>query len=323
MLTQIIWAVGVFLQFLLLLRGVQAKWQRRFPLFYSYNLFVFLEDVSLFALYQWFPRRYAPAYWICEFVAVVLGSLVLFEVYRVALRPYPGTARMARNLLGFVFALTSAKALVNHSYGAVWWPARDAAELERNLRTVQAFAVLALVIVILVYAIPRGRHLKGILAGYGLLVANSVVQLSLLSHLGSSFQSVLVYIQPFTYDIVLCIWTAALWSAEAERSDLPDDSREASGDHAMLVLRAKQALQSVRHGLPGTDRRLRLLAATEILVLLANRPAPLGSLSNYHAAMIGTFSFSERRSSLNVTGISFKKNHPVPSTNCFFKSAGR
>jgi hypothetical protein len=255
MLTPLIWFVGVFLQFLLLQRGIQAKWQRRFPLFYSYNLFVFLEDVSLFTLYKWLPLRYAQAYWICEFVGVVLGSLVVFEVYRVALRPYPGTARMARNLLGFVFALAFAKVLVNRSHGALWWPARDAAELERNLRTVQAFAVLALIIVILVYAIPRSRHLKGILAGYGLLLANSIVQLSLLSHLGSSFQSVLVYIQPFTYDIVLCIWTAALWSAEAERNALPDDSRDACGDHSRLVLRTKQALQSVRPGLPGMDRR--------------------------------------------------------------------
>jgi hypothetical protein len=252
MLTEIILWVGVFLLFLLLLKGIQGKWSRRFPIFFSYNLFVFLEAVSLSFLYHRASRWYAPAYWSCEFVAVALGSLVLFEIYRVVLRPYPGTARMARNLLSFVMALACAKVIVNQSHGAAWWPARDAVELERNLRIVQAFAVLALIIVIVIYAIPRDRQLKGILAGYGLFVANNIVQLSLLSHLGSSFQSLFVYIQPASYDVVLCIWTVALWSPETKLA--PDDpiSRE---EHPALVSRTKQALRKFRQGLPGTVRR--------------------------------------------------------------------
>jgi hypothetical protein len=253
MLTEIILWAGVFLLFLLLLRGIQGKWSKRFPFFYAYNLFVFLEALSLSVLYHRASRWYPPAYWICEFVAVVLGSLVLFEIYRVALRPYPGTARMARNLLRFVFALACAKVIVNQSHGSAWWPARDAVELERNLRIVQAFAVLALIIVIVVYAIPRDRHLKGILAGYGLFVANNIVQLSLLSHLGSSFQSLFVYIQPLSYDVVLCIWTAALWSPEAKL--LPDDLIVLGEDHPALVSHTKEALRNIRQGLAGAVRR--------------------------------------------------------------------
>ena len=250
MLTRLIWASGTLLQVLLLLRGVQTKWIRRFPLFYSYNLFVFLEGLVLAILYGWFPRRYAPVYWICEFVAVVLGSLVLFEVYRVALRPYPGTARMARNLLCFVFALAFAKVIAGQLYGGRSWSVSDVVEIERNLRTVQGIAILALIIVTVVYAIPRGRHLKGILLGYGLFLANSIVQLSLLSYLGGSFQRTIEYIQPFAYDIVLCIWTVALWRPEREAATSFGDQ-----DHPALVSRSRRDLDGIRVGLMGVSRR--------------------------------------------------------------------
>ena len=165
MLTQTLWWSGILLEVLLLLRGIQTQWARRFPIFYSYHVFILVESLLLFGLYSWVRRVYAPAWWTCECLGIVLGSLILFEIYRVALKQYPGTARMARNLLGFVFAMALAKALVGHSNGALWWPAKTYEEVERNVRVVQTFAILALVIVIIADRIPRGRHLRGMLTG--------------------------------------------------------------------------------------------------------------------------------------------------------------
>jgi len=257
MLTQIIFWIGVFLVFLLLLRGIQAKWLSRFPLFYAYILSVFLETVPLFVVFERAPQYYARAYWVCQCIALVMGSLVVFEIYRRALQAYPGTARVARNLLLVVFSLALAKVLVNYSYGSPWWPAATYQELERNLRIVQAFAVLALIVAIVAYAIPRDRHLKGILAGYGLFVAASIVQLSLLSHLGSSLPNLLAYIQPFSFDVVLLIWTVTLWSPLKGPFDrppsVPPDFPDAN--HPVLVERSQRALQEIRLGLPGGVRR--------------------------------------------------------------------
>jgi hypothetical protein len=254
MLTEIIFWTGVTLLALLLLRAIRGNWVRRFPVFFSYNLFVFMESLVLYVLYKEYPERYVSAYWTCEFVGVLLGTLVLFELYRVTLRAYPGTARMARNMLCLVFALACAKVMANLSYGPAWWPAKDVAEIERNLRAVQGFAILALILVIAGYAIPRDRQLKGILAGYTLLVANSIVQLSLLSHLGASFQRIVVYLQPITYDLVVCIWVVALWPRVAA-GDGPTGKPEVSSDHETLVSRARRELQEIRHGLPGAAPR--------------------------------------------------------------------
>jgi len=255
MLTQIIWWCAVFLEFLLLLRGYQGKLLVRFPAFYSYVLFVFAKSFILFVLYRQSAQQYLLGYWFCQFVALVLGSLVLFEIYRVALRPYPGTARVARNLLLFVFALAFAKVLVNQSYGRLWWPAKTYEELERNLRVVQAFAVLAIIIVFVVYAIPRGRNLKGILAGYGLFVVSRFVQLTLLSLLGSSFERIFLYLEPFAYVIVLGIWNVALWSPVTEPAHSPSPLEIAGSDHPTLVSRTQRDLQNLQLGLPGAARR--------------------------------------------------------------------
>jgi len=255
MLTHIILWGGVLLEFLLLWRGFRGKLLRQLPFFYAYVSFVLLESLSLHSLYWSAPQEYARAYWIGQVTALLLGSLVLFEIYRVALRQYPGTARVARNLLLLVFALAFAKVLVNYSYGSVLGPAKTYEELERNLRVVQAFAVLAIIIVFVVYNIPRGRNLKGILAGYGLFVASRIVQLSLLSQLGSSFERVFLYLEPFVYLIVLCIWTAALWSPVAELSQSPSPLEIADADHPALVSRTQQDLQNIQLGLPGAARR--------------------------------------------------------------------
>ena len=249
MLTQIIWWGGNVLEVLLLVRGIQSQWMKRFPIFYSYHVFILVESLLLFGVYSGVPRMYAPFWWTCQFVGILLGSLILFEIYRVALGRYPGTARMARNLLGFVFAMALAKALVGHSYGAFWWPARTYAEVERNLRVVQMFAILALVIVIVAYHIPRGRHLKGIFAGYGLFVALSVMELTLATFFGKSF----TYMSAVTYNLALCLWTVALWAPEKQE----DIARALapSEDHVTLISRAKEELEPVRLGLRGAAGR--------------------------------------------------------------------
>lgn len=256
-MTQIIWWAGVGLEFALLLRGVRGKLPSRFPLFYAYISFVFLQSIVLIEIYRRGPDSgaYRDAYWICEFISLILGSLVLFEIYRVALRPYPGTARVARNLLYFVFALAFAKVLVNQSYGSAWWPAATIEELERNLRVVQGFAILAIAVALIAYSIPCSRNLKGIMFGYGLFVANSIVQLSLLSHLGAWFHTLMLYTQPFSYLLVLGIWTAMLWSPAPEPVSPRAVLNLAVDDHSSLVARAKQDLHGVDVGLPGAFRR--------------------------------------------------------------------
>ena len=125
---------------------------------------------------------------------------------------YPGAARMARNLLVAILAVVVGKTFLNALTGPVWSPARTTAELERNLRTVQAILLLAIVGLLAYYAIPAGRNLKGIILGYGLFIGASIVNLTLLSHLGVQFLPLWRYLPAATYTVTLLIWCFTLWS---------------------------------------------------------------------------------------------------------------
>jgi hypothetical protein len=252
MLILCIWWAGILLELLLLIRGVQGKLLPRFPLFFSYIFFVFLQSIVLFAIRHWAEPLFKPAYWICQYIALVAGSLLVFEIYRVALRAYPGTSRMARNALFFVFALAVAKVLVYQSNGTLKWLAHAPMELERNVRVVQAFAVLAIACVLLLYAIPCSRHLKGILMGYGLLVGSSVFDLSLLSYFGDSFKMVWTYVQITSYLFFLLIWLVALWSPALEPLAR---SAPASDNYSEISSDTQEQLAKLRFGLRRAARR--------------------------------------------------------------------
>jgi len=106
MISLSIWLVSIALELLLVVRGVQQKLIHRFPFFYTYISFVLAADLLFFAIRL--PAKsplYLYLYWCSEFLSLVLGCLVFFELYRVALNPYPGTARMARALLAVLFGL--------------------------------------------------------------------------------------------------------------------------------------------------------------------------------------------------------------------------
>lgn len=251
MLTMAIWWLAILLEAVLLIRGIQENLVRRFPIFYSYLLFVFVEEFLRFTVYRWFASRYSQVYWATQFLSLVIGSAVIFEIYRVGLRSFPGTARMARYLLLIVFGAVFAKTLANPSGGLFWWFAKESLMLERNLRIVQGLAILSLVLLFLWYAIPFGKNLKGILFGYGLFIAMSIIQLTL-SDSSGDIRLFWPYVQPVSYLLVLGLWATALWCAEP----VPEGKRatQLEDDYEVLVASTQTQLRRALARLGWTAR---------------------------------------------------------------------
>src|ERR1700674_2822254 len=152
MLDQAIWWGCIALETLLLARGFRGRLLGRYPVFYAYIFFVCSQSLIRFSFYHSRPQLYPPIYWVTEYLGVLIGCGVVFEIYRVGLAAYPGTARMARNLLGFVFVLVSTKALVGVWNDPRWWLISTTMDLERALRIVQAFAIAALIVLFFFYS---------------------------------------------------------------------------------------------------------------------------------------------------------------------------
>jgi hypothetical protein len=212
MLSLVIWWSGIVLESLLLARGLHAKLWTRYPVFYAYISFVWLQSLLRFSIFHLRPQQYTPVYWITEGLGVLVGCAVVFEIYRVGLAAYPGTARVARNLLGFVFVLASTKALVGAWNDPQWWLISTTMDLEQVLRIVQALAIAALIVLFFFYSIPFGRNLRGVLLGYGLFIAESVIWLTLVPYAGEKFHQFWYHVHPASYFAVLGVWLVHLWS---------------------------------------------------------------------------------------------------------------
>lgn len=244
MFTLAIWWLGVFLETLLIGRGCGGKLITRFPVFYSYILFVFLQDILRMSVLKWLPDRYSQVYWITQFVSFVLGSAVIFEIYRVALRIFPGTAKMARNLLLVLFGIVFARALALPFGGFSGRIAHAFEILEKQLRMLQGLALLGLVVVFLWYAIPFGKNLWCILLGYSVFVVASAFQLALFTNHVNQIGEYWPYVQPFTYLLVLTLWTWGLWS----EYPVPVAGREMQleSDYESLVASTSRQLERLR-----------------------------------------------------------------------------
>jgi len=240
MLTQLIWWSSIALEIALLVRGLRSQLAHRLPIFYGYITFVALLDITRF-LFQRNSQVYPGIYWGTEFLALAIGSLVIFEIYKVSLAAYPGAARMARNALSFVFLTAVAKGLADVATSGGWQPASTALQMERALRTVQAAAILALVALFLVYSIPFGRNLRGILLGYGLFIGQRVIVLTFMPPQGHHFW---FYAYSWVYVVTLLVWLAHLWSYE--RCPQPRIAVPLEQEYQTIAAATQRRMQAMR-----------------------------------------------------------------------------
>jgi hypothetical protein len=244
MLSQMIWWVSMALEILLLARGLWAGLLRRYPVFYSYILFVLLQDfVRLFA-HTRTQRTYEITYWVTEFLGIAMGCFVVLEIYRVALAAYPGTARMARNVLFFLFLVALGAAAANTWKDSEWLVKATALQFELSLRTVQGVSVIALVILFLFYSIPFGTNLRGILLAYSFFIGGRIVVLTFLPPQGHHFW---FYAYSASYPVVLGLWLAHLWTFEAY--PVPKASIQLEEDYQRIVATTRRRLQEARGSL--------------------------------------------------------------------------
>lgn len=240
MLSQSIWWSGLALEAWLLSRGVRGRQAFRYPIFYSYIGFVLLQSILRFSAYRGRPGLYRDVFWITEVLGILIGCVVVFEIYRIALHHYPGTARMARAVLALVFVSALAKALTAVAKDPRWWLGASLLEIERSLRTVQGLAIVALVVVLLFYGIPFGKNLRGILIGYGIFIGVRIISLTLGSPSGIDFW---YYAYSAVYPLVLIIWLTHLWSYQPSRQCA---NARLEQDYQSLATATRRRLQGAR-----------------------------------------------------------------------------
>lgn len=244
MVTNVIWFIALALEVMILFRGFTNRTLRQFPYFYSYLGYVLFQDVFRISIYLSHRDLYPQVYWSTQFIGLLFGCGLVWEICTLALRPFPGAQRVARYLLALVALLLVLNAALEIGQPGSNWAISTTVDLERDLRFVQAIALSVLFSVFAFYGLSLGRNLLGLTLGYGVFVASSVINLAVRARFGDQFQRWWQYLQPSLYLVVLLIWCASLWRYSAASS--PAHTLRLAEDYSRLVNSTRTRLGELR-----------------------------------------------------------------------------
>jgi hypothetical protein len=221
--TSLLWVAGVALESEILFRFLKRRLYAHYPFFFAYLVVVWSGEIALWLIYRYHFASYSRFFWADQFLALLAGFGVLFEIVRKSFQRYPGARTFATSVLAvmfailcgyFVFRLLPSSVIVHQGFS----------DLERDFRAIQALTLGGVLVVISYYRIELGRNLFGIIAGLGLYVGSTVLSHELKSYVGPAFNAAWSVIQPYTYLISLLIWVFTLWSyAPAAPPKIPPD----------------------------------------------------------------------------------------------------
>src|SRR5450631_3658246 len=153
---------GLVLALVILARMVHNRTFRKYPVFYSYIACVFLVSAGLYVLRVGWPQKtvmYGNWYWRTQLITMLIGYGVILDLSRRALAAYPGAERFVRTIgLGVfvvVFAAVGLHRILDHS----WALNLLTAEMERDLRVVEALFLAIILVALSYYRINLGRNL--------------------------------------------------------------------------------------------------------------------------------------------------------------------
>jgi hypothetical protein len=240
----LVWWVTSVLEAVILVRIFKNGVITEYAYFAVYLSCVFLKRASGYIIYEVSQPVYRYWYWAWEFVCVLAGYRVVLEVLENAFAWHSGPRKLARNVALMIFA--SVVVLT-----ALQWGAERGSQListsvdvERNLRTAELVLLGLIIGVIFYYSIPVGRNLKGILLGYGLVVAIVVMDNALRSYVGPGFQAVFSSIRSYSYLSALVIWVSALWSYSP--NPVPERTTALTADYEALASWTRGVLSGMR-----------------------------------------------------------------------------
>ncbi len=237
------YAAGLLLRSLICLRGLQSRMLGKYPWFYSYVFAALLADVIVSSTWAINPQSYRVAYWSAQFVTLVLGCGLVFEVFKHVLSPYPGAERFGRASLFATFIFIFLSVII---YARIVPTPLSASylEVERDVRTAQVVFLVAVLAVIFHYGIPLGRNMRGMIYGYCLYVGASLLTLAFRAYAGLEFDAIWRFLQPFFSCLTLCIWLFALWAYSPSPAPSADIALES--DYEALVATTKGGVNVLR-----------------------------------------------------------------------------
>ena len=218
-----LWIAHPILQLAVGIAMFRHKLHRLFPVFFAYICFQILAFAVLFPMNEWGIASYMQyffSYWACAAVNLVLGFMVIYEIFLDVFRPYRTLkdlgsvlfkwAALVMSLVGFVVAASS--------------PLGDQGPIVQALMTITRcvrVAQVGLILFLLVFSRYLGvswkQHSFGLSMGLGL---SAGVELGTLAfHVsGHASQATADVINLVTYNVAILVWLTYSLAKSAVRA---------------------------------------------------------------------------------------------------------
>ena len=212
--------VGTGLEAVLCLLLVVRRYYRDFPIFFAYVTLSVVATIILLSVSS-NTRYYSIIYWTYDALGIGLAFFALQEALRSVFRNFLGM-RWFRWLfpgIGIVMVSVAVLRIILLPRPAFSLFTTTIIGLEIAVGLLQ-FGIFSLFIILVrLFHLRWGQHAAGIVFGYGVSAAGSLIAFLLRSEFGTKFDPVVRIAPPIAYIIGVAIWLATFLKRESGRPE--------------------------------------------------------------------------------------------------------
>src|SRR4029077_8416516 len=219
----VLWSAHPVLQLSVGALMFKRKLHRKFPIFFAYIVSQVLIFSVLFPIYKWgnYPE-YFYTYWITSGVSLVLGFMIIHEIFLDVFHPYHTLKDLGSVLFrwaALVMLLVAGVVAASSPIGAQGPLVEAVVTVQRCVRVIQCGMILSLLFFSLYLGVSWRQHSFGIALGFGGFATVDLVGLALFSgRLIRPHTVSLVNTTAYTFAIFIWIGYAALKTTSRDAS---------------------------------------------------------------------------------------------------------
>lgn len=215
-----LWFAAPFVQAVLAFVMFRRNLRRNFPVLFIYTVAQAAFFPVLITLYHTSYIGYFWAYWVTSFLGIVLGFLVMREVFVNLLRPYDALRDLGDVLFRWAAVVLFMVALVAAASGTMPHISRltvAVLALERSVRVMQCGLVLFMFLFSSHLGLSSRHHVFGVALGFGIFAAVELIIVSLHAAFGPLNWQGLDVLKSGSYLVATLVWCYYLSAPEPER----------------------------------------------------------------------------------------------------------
>lgn len=216
LLEQILWFTPPLLFAVMSVAMVRRGLHREVPWFFAFTLI----DGSL-SVFSWFLREnkagYFYFYWALELVGIIIGFVIIYEVFRNIVVRYERIQRV-----GFaLYRWLAVALLVVGTVTVAIAPEMNRAALFEGIVNLQVgVRIIQTGLLVFLFAFASYLALSwrncsfGVALGFGILAMVELVLAAMRAHLGPEFTPVYTWLKPIAFNVTALIWAAYVFQRQ-------------------------------------------------------------------------------------------------------------